>query len=75
MQLLLNNYREFSNNWWFWLLMTGITMTCCVGVKFVGLFQVFYIGLMNIADLWFILGKLSKPIVKSYIIFITLTFM
>jgi len=38
-------------------------MACCVCVKFVGLFQVTFIGLMTIADLWFILGKLSKPIV------------
>jgi len=54
---------EFGVNWWFWLIFTGVTMACCVCVKFVGLFQVTFIGLMTIADLWFILGKLSKPIV------------
>lgn len=53
---------EFRVNWWFWLIFTGVTMACCVCVKFVGLFQVTFIGLMTIVDLWFILGKLSKPI-------------
>ncbi|VVC33926.1 MIR motif,Protein O-mannosyl-transferase, C-terminal four TM domain,Glycosyl transferase family 39/83 [Cinara cedri] len=54
--------RDFSAMWWFWLIFTGITMACCVGVKFVGLFQVIFIGLMTIVDLWFTLGNLSKPI-------------
>ncbi|XP_050438186.1 protein O-mannosyl-transferase 2 [Adelges cooleyi] len=54
--------REFNFTWWFWLIFTGITMACCISVKFVGLFQVIFIGLMTISDLWTILGKLSKPI-------------
>jgi len=60
---ILNNSSEFRVKWWFWLIFTGVTMACCVCVKFVGLFQVTFIGLMTIVDLWFILGKLSKPIV------------
>lgn len=58
-----NYHSEFSIKWWFWLIFTGITMACCVSVKFVGLFQMTFIGLMTIADLWTVLGKLSKPIV------------
>lgn len=60
---LKTNVSDFSFNWWLWLIFTGVTMACCVSVKFVGLFQMTFIGLMTIADLWFILGKLSKPIV------------
>lgn len=63
LSILLYYYSDFSVNWWCWLIFTGVTMACCVSVKFVGLFQVTFIGLMTIVDLWFILGKLSKPIV------------
>ncbi|XP_050527645.1 protein O-mannosyl-transferase 2 isoform X4 [Daktulosphaira vitifoliae] len=56
------SYIEFSFFWWFWLIFTGVTMACCISVKFVGLFQVIFIGLMTITDLWSILGNLSKPI-------------
>lgn len=64
---------EFSVNWWCWLIFTGVTMACCVSVKFVGLFQVMFIGLVTIADLWFILGNFSKPIVMSTLFLHTIT--
>ena len=44
-----------------------------MSVKFVGLFTVLYIGLRTIAELWEILGDLSRPIVspltKIFILF------
>ena len=37
-----------------------------VSVKFVGVFVVFLVGFRAIADLWEILGDLSRPVVCSY---------
>lgn len=35
-----------------------------VSVKFVGVFVVFMVGFRAIADLWDILGDLSRPVVR-----------
>lgn len=35
-----------------------------VAVKFVGVFVVFLVGFRAIADLWEILGDLSRPVVR-----------
>lgn len=59
-----NSYsdRSFSKPWWFWLTFTGIMLSCSICVKFVGLFIVVFVGLHTIAELWEILGDLTKPI-------------
>ncbi|XP_041968999.1 protein O-mannosyl-transferase 2 [Aricia agestis] len=45
--------------WQFWL---GSALACTMSVKFVGLFVVLFVGLRTIADLWNVLGDLSKPV-------------
>jgi dolichyl-phosphate-mannose-protein mannosyltransferase len=55
---------EFSTPWWLWLGFTGTMLACCISVKFVGLFVVLLVGLMTIADLWNILGDMSRPVVS-----------
>lgn len=55
--------KEFSLLWWFWLIFTGTMLSCCISVKFVGLFIVLWVGLRTIADLWNILGDLTRPVV------------
>lgn len=57
-----NSSKEFSTKWWAWLVFTGTMLACCVSVKFVGLFVVLLVGFITIADLWDILGDLSRPV-------------
>jgi dolichyl-phosphate-mannose--protein O-mannosyl transferase len=57
--------RAFSFNWWAWLVFTGTMIASAISVKFVGLFVVILVGTHTAADLWDVLGDLSKPIVSS----------
>lgn len=59
---------EFSTSWWVWLAFTGTMLACCISVKFVGLFVVLLIGFMTIADLWEVLGDMTRPVVSLYYI-------
>lgn len=59
---------EFSKLWWFWLIFTGTMLSCCISVKFVGLFIVLLIGMMTVSDLWIILGDMTRPVVSFYLI-------
>lgn len=54
--------KSFSADWWFWLIWTGISISCAFSVKFVGLFIVVLLGFRTIYDLWLILGDTSQPI-------------
>lgn len=56
------NAQPFTHVWWFWLLWTGVSISCAFSVKFVGLFIVALIGLRTVHDLWVLLGDVSKPI-------------
>jgi len=55
-------HRPFEPVWWLWLSAIGVCLTGAVSVKFVGLFVVLLVGVRVIADLWDILGDLSKPV-------------
>ncbi|XP_063908323.1 protein O-mannosyl-transferase 2 isoform X2 [Zophobas morio] len=57
--------QEFSVSWWLWLIFTGTMLACCVSVKFVGLFVVSLVGLMTTADLWKILGDMTRPVTAT----------
>lgn len=57
---------EFSQKWWLWLIFTGSMLACCMSVKFVGLFVVLLVGFITIADLWEVLGDMSRPVVRFY---------
>lgn len=60
-----NNDKAFTPKWWFWLIFTGVMLACCISVKFVGLFVVLWVGFRTVADLWNVLGDLSKPVVRK----------
>ncbi|XP_063231112.1 protein O-mannosyl-transferase 2 [Bacillus rossius redtenbacheri] len=55
--------RPFSWQWWAWLVLTGVMLACAVSVKFVGLFVIILVGIRTLAELWCILGDLSRPLV------------
>jgi len=59
-------YRAFSLHWWGWLVFTGVMIASAISVKFVGLFVVILVGIHTAADLWDVLGDLSKPIVSDF---------
>ncbi|CAG8562246.1 1640_t:CDS:10 [Funneliformis caledonium] len=44
--------REFSNEWWFWLVTSGVFLGLTTSVKMVGLFTVMTIGVAVLIDLW-----------------------
>nr|XP_026490998.1 protein O-mannosyl-transferase 2 isoform X2 [Vanessa tameamea] len=52
----------FSTRMLCWQLYLGASLACTMSVKFVGLFVVLFVGLRTIADLWNVLGDLSKPV-------------
>ncbi|XP_039757607.1 protein O-mannosyl-transferase 2 isoform X2 [Pararge aegeria] len=52
----------FSSRMLAWQLYLGASLACTISVKFVGLFVVLFAGLRTIADLWNVLGDLTKPV-------------
>ena len=47
--------REFTMEWWTWLLLTGFFMACTWASKVNGILTVFCIGVAVLIDLWDIL--------------------
>eukprot|EP01134_Creolimax_fragrantissima_P007645 CFRG7645T1 len=54
--------RPFSYYWWKWLTLTGVALACAMGVKWVGLFIISFIGISVVMDLWDMIGDLSMPV-------------
>ncbi|XP_032521086.2 protein O-mannosyl-transferase 2 [Danaus plexippus] len=52
----------FSPHMLLWQIFLGSSLACTMSVKFVGLFVVLFVGLRTVADLWHVLGDLSKPV-------------
>jgi dolichyl-phosphate-mannose-protein mannosyltransferase len=48
--------RAFSDEWWLWLLLTGLALGAVVSCKWVGLFTIATIGADTIRQLWLLLG-------------------
>lgn len=48
----------FSESWWTWLMLTGLSLGAVVSCKWVGLFTIATIGLSTINQLWNLLGDL-----------------
>lgn len=42
----------FSRKWWKWLLLTGVSMSCVISTKYVGVFTFVTIGAAVAIDLW-----------------------
>lgn len=58
----------FSVPWWVWLFVSGLCLAGSISVKFVGVFVVLLVGFRAVADLWEILGDMSKPVVSHIMI-------
>ncbi|KAJ3063048.1 hypothetical protein HDU98_001074, partial [Podochytrium sp. JEL0797] len=55
---LTNQEVPFSFNWWYPLVMTGVSLGLAGSVKWVGLFLIATIGLSTLQNLWIVLGDL-----------------
>lgn len=51
--------RHFSEDWWLWLLLSGLSLGAVVSVKWVGLFTIATVGVDTIRQLWNLLGDLK----------------
>ncbi|KAL0089723.1 glycosyltransferase family 39 protein [Phycomyces blakesleeanus] len=63
---VFHNLREqpFSESWWLWLSLTGVSLGCVSSVKWVGLFAVALVGVYTIQELWDMLGDVQMPKAK-----------
>jgi dolichyl-phosphate-mannose-protein mannosyltransferase len=55
-----HRHEEFSRKWWKWLLLTGISLSCVISTKYVGVFTFFTIGCAVVIDLWNLLD-IKRP--------------
>ncbi|KAG5353548.1 hypothetical protein C0989_005520 [Termitomyces sp. Mn162] len=59
-------YREFSTDWWTWLITTGVFMACTWGAKVNGILTVVAIGIAVLIDLWDILDINKNPSIDYF---------
>ena len=53
-----DKHEPFSDQWWGWLTLTGLSLGAVVSSKWVGLFTIATVGLGTIRQLWALLGDL-----------------
>lgn len=57
-----NKQEPFTERWWAWLILTGLSLGAVLSCKWVGLFTVATVGVCTILQLWLLLGDLRiKP--------------
>ncbi|KAH8916450.1 glycosyltransferase family 39 protein [Atractiella rhizophila] len=56
----------FDEEWWLWLILTGVSIGCVISVKWVGFFVTAVVGVYTVLDLWDKFGDLRMP-VRVYI--------
>ncbi|XP_076436443.1 protein O-mannosyl-transferase 1-like [Babylonia areolata] len=52
-------HRTMSVQWWFWLALTGISFTCCLSIKYSGVFTALIILFLAAKDYWAMLDDAS----------------
>lgn len=53
-----DKHKPFTEGWWTWLTLTGLSLGAVVSCKWVGLFTIATVGLGTIKQLWILLGDL-----------------
>jgi dolichyl-phosphate-mannose-protein mannosyltransferase len=56
-----DKYEPFTEQWWLWLILSGLSLGAVVSCKWVGLFTIATIGVCTIWQLWTLLGDLRTP--------------
>ena len=49
-------HSPFGRKWWKWLLLTGLSLSCVISTKYVGVFTFWSIGAAVVLDLWDLLN-------------------
>ena len=65
-----DKHEPFTESWWTWLVLSGLSLGAVVSCKWVGLFTIATIGLSTIHQLWLLLGDLRlspRLFVKHFI--------
>ncbi|KAH9853332.1 glycosyltransferase family 39 protein [Lenzites betulinus] len=65
-----DHYEPFTESWWIWLSMTGLSLGAVVSCKWVGLFTIATVGLGTVKQLWTLLGDLrvsSRLWIKHFV--------
>ncbi|KDQ65152.1 glycosyltransferase family 39 protein [Jaapia argillacea MUCL 33604] len=52
------HHQPFTQSWWTWLTLTGLSLGAVVSCKWVGLFTIATVGLGTVRQLWLLLGDL-----------------
>ncbi|KAH2944857.1 hypothetical protein KXW45_005012 [Aspergillus fumigatus] len=53
-------HEPFGRKWWKWLLLTGVSLSCVISTKYVGVFTFVTIGAAVLVDLWNLLD-INRP--------------
>lgn len=53
-----DKHEPFTEMWWIWLIMSGLSLGAVVSCKWVGLFTIATLGVCTIYQLWVLLGDL-----------------
>lgn len=61
--IIIVSCSEYSFQWWFWMVATGIALSCAFSCKWVGLFVILWAGITTAMELWDILGNLELSLV------------
>ncbi|KAF7331457.1 Glycosyltransferase family 39 protein [Mycena kentingensis (nom. inval.)] len=56
-----DKHEPFTESWWFWLFMSGLSLGAVASCKWVGFFTVATVGCSTIYQLWTLLGDLRIP--------------
>ncbi|TFY78295.1 hypothetical protein EWM64_g5720 [Hericium alpestre] len=56
-----DKHEPFTNRWWTWLTLTGLSLGAVASCKWVGLLTIATIGLGTIKQLWILLGDMRVP--------------
>ncbi|KAJ6615547.1 glycosyltransferase family 39 protein [Mycena sp. CBHHK59/15] len=56
-----DKHEPFTESWWGWLFMSGLSLGAVVSCKWVGLFTIATVGLSTVYQLWTLLGDLRVP--------------
>lgn len=60
------NELPFSIGWYRALVSTGVALGLAVSSKWVGIFTIAWVGLLNVWDLWFLIGDLTVSVNKIF---------
>ncbi|KAF4574353.1 hypothetical protein EYR36_005686 [Pleurotus pulmonarius] len=56
-----DKHEPFTESWWAWLILTGLSLGAVLSCKWVGLFTVATVGFSTVYQLWLLLGDLRVP--------------